>query len=512
MSPTPPAAGHVDSPATSSSITAGGGIPLTTGCVLAIAVAALPLVADGASLALSAAPVPLWRWGIDMLALAGVAAGVGWTVQSLRRRVARIRRDLLTLSMGDLRQPIQPDASDTLGSLLRELAMLQAALTDIIRAVRHASNEVVHTAIEVAHGARDVAARAESAAAALEESSAALEQTSSTTAHTADLVAQAAELAQSNAHSAARGGEIVDRVVETMRRLEESSARIRDITGVIDGIAFQTNILALNAAVEAARAGEAGRGFAVVAGEVRQLAQRSGQAAREIKDLIERTVQDVAAGVDVVRGVGGVMQEITESARRTRELMDEVANAAREQRLGVQQIGEAVQELDRNTQQNAALAEETATASAAQRDAALRMAALVDEFRLAGSHSQYPSAVSGVDIDAVIDAHRQWKVKLRDAIERQQTVDVDTLRRDDCCALGKWIYGEGKQRFSDRPRFGELIERHRHFHQVAAGVGDIINQRRYLEAEQALAPGTPFSQATRGVVQVLAAAKRIGFD
>jgi hypothetical protein len=264
--------------------------------------------------------------------------------------------------------------------------------------------------------------------------------------------------------------------------------------------------------VEAARAGEAGRGFAVVAGEVRQLAQRSGQAAREIKDLIERTVQDVAAGVDVVRGVGGVMQEITESARRTRELMDEVANAAREQRLGVQQIGEAVQELDRNTQQNAALAEETATASAAQRDAALRMAALVDEFRLAGSHSQYPSAVSGVDIDAVIDAHRQWKVKLRDAIERQQTVDVDTLRRDDCCALGKWIYGEGKQRFSDRPRFGELIERHKHFHQVAAGVGDIINQRRYLEAEQALAPGTPFSQATRGVVQVLAAAKRIGFD
>ncbi|MDM7463455.1 MAG: methyl-accepting chemotaxis protein [Tepidimonas taiwanensis] len=430
----------------------------------------------------------------------------------MAQRARQIRRDMLTLSMGDLRQTITPSADDALGSLQRELALLQAALTDIIRAVRHASNEVVHSAIEIEQGARDVAARAESSAAALEESSAALEQTSSTSAHTADLVAQAAQLAQSNAASAERGGQIVERVVETMRRLEESSARIRDITSVIDGIAFQTNILALNAAVEAARAGEAGRGFAVVAGEVRSLAQRSGQAAKEIKDLIERTVEEVAQGVDVVRGVGDVMRDIVASAERNRALMEEVANAAREQQQGVRQIGEAVQELDRNTQQNAALAEETATAATSQRDAALRMAALVDEFRLSGGHSHYPSAVQGLDVDSIIDAHRQWKVKLRDAIENRATVDVQTLRRDDCCALGKWIYGEGQQRFGGQPRFAELIERHKHFHQVAADVGEQINQRRYREAEDAIAPGTAFSQATRAVVQVLSAAKRIGFN
>ncbi|MGQ9724104.1 MAG: methyl-accepting chemotaxis protein [Tepidimonas sp.] len=487
-------------------------LSITRGYALALAAATLSVASDVVAWASGDTAVPWWHWVIDVATAAGVGLGIYWTLRAIETRARRIRRDMLTLSMGDLRSPIVPDARDTLGSLQRELAMLQASLTDIIRAVRHASNEVVHSAIEITQGAHDVADRAASSAAALEQSSAALVQTSTTSAHTTDLVQQAAELAKANTQSAERGGDIVERVVQTMRRLEESSARIREITGVIDGIAFQTNILALNAAVEAARAGEAGRGFAVVAGEVRQLAQRSGQAAKEIKDLIERTVQEVSEGVSVVRGVGQVMQEIVVSANRTRQLMEEVANAAREQQAGVRQIGEAVQELERNTQQNAALAEETATASTAQRDAALRMAALVDEFRLAGSRSQYPSAVQGLDVDEIIDSHRQWKVKLRDAMENHGTVDVETLRRDDCCTLGKWIYGSGQQRYGGKPRFAELIERHRHFHQVAADVGELINQRQFDRAEEAIAPGTPFSEATRGVVQVLSAVKRIGFD
>lgn len=183
---------------------------LTVGCVTAIVASAMPLIGDAVGWA-SGSAIPAWRWGLDGLAVAGAVAGVAWTMRTMKQRVRAIRRDMLTLSMGDLRQPIVSDADDALGSLQRELAMLQAALTDIIRAVRHASNEVVHSAIEVTHGARDVAARAESSAAALEESSAALEQTSSTSAHTADLVAQAADLAQTNAASASTESRCINR-------------------------------------------------------------------------------------------------------------------------------------------------------------------------------------------------------------------------------------------------------------------------------------------------------------
>jgi hypothetical protein len=194
-----------------------------------------------------------------------------------------------------------------------------------------------------------------------------------------------------------------------------------------------------------------------------------------------------------VRGAGEAMAEIVQTADQVRGLMDEVATAAREQNLGIAQIGVAVQE------------------ATSQRDAALRMAAMVDEFRLAPGKSSQVSKVEGIDVDAIIDGHRMWKVKLRDAIENESTVDTATLSRDDCCPLGKWVYGEGGKRFGHQPNFTMLIERHKTFHRVAGQVGDLINQKHYLEAEQAVAPGTPFALATREVVQVLSAAKRMGF-
>ena len=421
-----------------------------------------------------------------------------------------LRRHLMAISMGDLRVEINGKGRDEVSDLLREVGYMQASLRETVQQVQGASDSVVTASMEIATGTSDLSSRTEAAAAALEESSAALEQTTSSVEHTAESARQASAIAVDNARVAERGGAVMQNVVQTMERIQASSRKINDIIGVIDGIAFQTNILALNAAVEAARAGEQGRGFAVVAGEVRTLAQRSASAAKEIRGLIVSSVSDVDSGMQVVRSAGESMHEIVSHADQVRLLLDEVANGTREQSMGIGQIGQAVQDLDRNTQANATLVDQTAVAAASQRTAAVRMAAQVDEFRLPGAGTGPKTLVEGVDVDVYIDAHRQWKVKLRDAIENREKVDAATLVRDDCCALGKWIYGDG-QRLAGRETFSELIERHKRFHQVAGGVAEKINQRQYREAEEALAPGTPFSAATSAVVLTLSSAKRLGF-
>ncbi|WP_170211616.1 methyl-accepting chemotaxis protein [Rhodoferax bucti] len=428
--------------------------------------------------------------------------------KSLRGGFKALRRHLISLSMGDLRTPIETKGRDEVAGLLKELRNVQLALAETISQVHHASDTVVQSSFEIAQGTQDLATRTESAAAALEQSSAALEQTTSTVQMTAESVQKASEIAARNADTAEHGGRTMHEVARTMERIQVSSQKISDIIGVIDGIAFQTNILALNAAVEAARAGEQGRGFAVVATEVRALAGRSAGAAKEIKTLILGSSEEIEAGATVVRNAEETMKDIVSSTEHVRKLLDDVANGAREQSLGIAQVGQAVQELDRNTQSNAALVEQTAAVASSQRTVAVRMAAQVDEFRLPGHRPA--AAVEGIDVDTIIDAHRQWKVKLRDAIESGAPVDVGTLSRDDCCALGKWIYGDG-QRLGNRASFTELIQRHAHFHRIAGQVGTLINEKRLADAEDALAPGTPFSSATAAVVQVLSGVKRLGF-
>ncbi len=419
-----------------------------------------------------------------------------------------LRRHLISISMGDLRSPIQYHGRDEVAGMLKELSNMQLALAQTIHEVQEASDLVVTASMEIAQGTQDLAGRTESAAAALEESSAALEQTNSTVAMTAEAVGKASEIATGNANTASQGGAVMQDVADTMERIQGSSKKISDIIGVIDGIAFQTNILALNAAVEAARAGEQGRGFAVVATEVRALAGRSAAAAKEIKTLITTSTDEVTRGSSIVRQASEHMHQIVASAEQVKNLLDEVANGAREQSLGIGQIGEAVHELDRNTQANAALVEQTAASSSHLSKVAVRMAAQVDEFRLPNAKTS--ALVEGIDVDAIIDGHRQWKVKLRDAIENGDQVDVATLSCDNCCSLGKWIYADG-QRLRERSSFTTLVNNHAHFHQVAGQVGQLINEGRYEQAEDALSPNTPFTHATSDVVKVLSAAKRLGF-
>ena len=289
------------------------------------------------------------------------------------------------IAEGDLTSPVpapQAGNRDELQALLARLGGMQARLAELVVGMRQASTSVAGASSEIAAGNSDLSARTEQTASNLEEIAASMEELLATVRHSADAAAQASTLATGASSVAQRGREAVDRVVGTMDGIALSSRRIADITSVIDGIAFQTNILALNAAVEAARAGEQGRGFAVVASEVRSLAQRSATAAKEIGGLISDSVRQVDEGTQLVHAAGGTMGEIVNSVQQVATIIGEISTAAREQTTGLSQVGEAVSQLDQMTQQNAALVEESSAAAQGLRVQAQQLAELVEAFRL----------------------------------------------------------------------------------------------------------------------------------
>ena len=303
-------------------------------------------------------------------------------IMAITSRLQRATEVARTVASGDLTARIETGNDDELGKLLGSLRDMNRSLSSIVGRVRNSAEQVSTAATQIAAGNGDLSSRTEEQASSLEETAASIEEMTATVNQTASNANQANQLAASAAKVAQRGGEAVAQVVKTMDGIQESSRKIAEITGLIDSIAFQTNILALNAAVEAARAGDHGRGFAVVAGEVRSLAQRSAEAAREIKGLINDSSERVNTGAKIAGNAGETMAEIVSSVNRVSQLIGEIATAANEQSSGIAQANTAVSELDKATQQNAALVEESTAASESLRRLAMDMAEAVKTFRV----------------------------------------------------------------------------------------------------------------------------------
>jgi methyl-accepting chemotaxis protein len=286
------------------------------------------------------------------------------------------------IAAGDLTGNCRSEGTDESAQLVSSLGRMQDSLSRIVREIRSSTEQIQVASTEVASGNQDLSARTEQTAGSLQQAASSMDELTSTMRHSADAATQAHGLANSASQIATRGGDVVQQVVATMDEINHASKKIADIIGVIDGIAFQTNILALNAAVEAARAGEQGRGFAVVAGEVRSLAQRSAEAAKEIKTLIGASVDKVESGARLVQDAGSTMQEIVGAVRRVSEVLGEITTAASEQAGGIQLVNEAVNNVDQMTQQNAALVEQSAAAAESMRDQAVKLARTVEQVRM----------------------------------------------------------------------------------------------------------------------------------
>ena len=337
----------------------------------------------------------------SMAVLIGVALLLGlavlipltfFSVRSITRSLAQASELAERIASGDLSHDVQVQNQDEVGQLVEAMGRMQEALRGLVRQVQEAAGNISTASAEIASGNHDLSHRTEQTAASLEETASSMDLLTSTVQQSAESSSHASNFATTAAEVAGRGGAVVAQVVSTMDQITASSRKIADITGVIDGIAFQTNILALNAAVEAARAGEQGRGFAVVASEVRSLAGRSAEAAKEIKALISASVERVEDGARLVGQAGATMTEIVGSVRRVSDIIGEITASSAEQRDNIAQISQAVRELDQMTQQNAALVEQSTAASESLREQASGLSRAVSQFKLSGGASAYAAS------------------------------------------------------------------------------------------------------------------------
>jgi methyl-accepting chemotaxis protein len=329
-----------------------------------------------------------------LLGLAAIVLGVTaawWITRTITQPINAALRVAETVSSGDLTSDIQVNTTDETGQLMNALKVMNSNLVGIVGQVRSGTELIASASTEIAAGNQDLSSRTEQQASSLEETASSMEELTSTVKFNAENARQANALAINASQIASRGGSVVGEVVDTMGSINDSSRKIVEIISVIDGIAFQTNILALNAAVEAARAGEQGRGFAVVATEVRNLAQRSAAAAKDIKGLIDDSVQKVALGSELVDKAGQTMAEIVTSIGRVTEIMTQISNASDEQSQGIAQVNDAITQMDQVTQQNAALVEQAAAAAESMQEQSAKLADVVSVFKLAGGLAPTPA-------------------------------------------------------------------------------------------------------------------------
>ena len=408
------------------------------------------------------------------------------------------------LARGDLTHTFEAKPRNEAEKLLAALSHTAVRLKLLIGQVKHSAEAITVSSSQIRAGNEDLSQRTEEEASSLEETASSMEELTSTVKQNAENATLANQLAQGASAVALKGGKVVSDVVGTMSSIEESSKKIVDIIAVIDGIAFQTNILALNAAVEAARAGEQGRGFAVVASEVRNLAQRSAAAAREIKTLIGDSVDKVGAGTKLVDEAGKTMQEIVGSVKRVTDIMSEITAASHEQSAGIEQVNQAITQMDQVTQQNAALVEQATAAAESMQEQERQLAQALAVFRLDGGVAALDAEF---DFDHAASAHVNWKHRLYAFMNGEgEPIDADALASDRQCALGQWIYGEGA-RFERRPEYESLRSGHAGFHRCAGQVVALKNAGRADAAMQLLQ--TTFEAESRNTIEQLALMRRV---
>jgi len=488
------------------------------------------------------------RWGWDGLsilmaaALAGATASMGsmavaavvtvigsglaWWVGFYRREraLSQLLLDASTLASGDLTHTVTADAGGQLGKLQRALGQVGVNLRAVISDIRGEMLQLRASVGEIAAGNMNLSERTESQASSLQETAASMEQINGTVSNTAMHAQEGARMAVSTADIARDSQGAVQQAVAAMAGISASSRQIGEIIQVIEGVAFQTNILALNAAVEAARAGETGRGFAVVASEVRSLARRTSEAAREIRSLIVQAVDRVDVGATRTDQAEQSMQRALSAVAEVSRVLTSIDEAAKEQRMGVAQVNEAITQLDTVTQQNAAMVEELAAAARGLNDQVDHITDTMGLFRLktddvtivqrdavklrseskAGT-GEATSTGDSFNIRAAIDAHLDWKRRLRVAAQQDEQIDEATVCRDDRCPLGQWLHGPGQPRFGHLPKFVDLIEKHARFHLEVGSVAKLVNAHKRNEATRAMEGGTPFSNATQATVLALKA-------